>query len=179
MDELVDILDENGTYTGETALKSEAHKKGLFHQTVHIWCCSKNGMVLLQQRGKDKKTHPLKWDVSVAGHIGAGETPELGAFREVEEEIGITINLKKLYKLTTILLEKKYSEFFWDREFTHTFIYELNENEPLKKQESEVEALQWMPLKVFENLVAEEDKRFVPNSTERYQEIIAALKSRL
>ena len=37
MDELIDVLDADGNYTGETILKSVAHKNGVFHPTVHIW----------------------------------------------------------------------------------------------------------------------------------------------
>ena len=179
MDELVDILDENGKYTGESALKSEAHKKGLFHPTVHIWCNSPNGKVLLQQRGANKKTHPLKWDVSVAGHIGAGETPEMGAFREVQEEIGVTINPEKLKPLTILKIEKKYSDSFWDREFTNTFLYQMQDDIPLTKQKAEVEALQWITLQEFEKKVLENDQMFVDNSEDRFKEVIAAIKSRL
>ena len=102
MDELIDILDAEGNYTGKTAMKSEAHKKGLFHPTIHVWCYSGLGKVLLQQRGVKKEIYPLKWDVSVAGHIGAGESPEVGAFREVKEEIGVTINLEELEKIDVI-----------------------------------------------------------------------------
>lgn len=179
MDEFVDILDENGEPTGKTALKSKAHQMGLFHATVHVWCYSVTGKVLLQQRGVNKDANSLKWDVSVAGHIGAGETPELGAFREVQEEIGVTIKTEKLQKLAVIKIEKKYSKKFWDREFTHTFLYGLDEQTPLTKQETEVEALEWLALERFEKLVSINDKRFVPNSENRYKEVIKAIKSRL
>ncbi|MDH3796768.1 MAG: NUDIX domain-containing protein, partial [Flavobacteriaceae bacterium] len=91
MDEWVDILDENGNATGRTCLKSEAHAKGWFHPCVHIWFYTSNGDILVQQRGANKKTYPLLWDVSVAGHMAAGETSEEAALREVEEEIGLRI----------------------------------------------------------------------------------------
>ena len=81
MDELIDILDSNGDFTGKTAMKSEAHKNGWFHATVHIWFYTTDGKILLQQRGKHKETHPLLWDVSVAGHVGAGEAIETSAIR--------------------------------------------------------------------------------------------------
>ncbi|MEX0360286.1 MAG: hydrolase, partial [Allomuricauda sp.] len=50
MDELVDILDENGNLTGRTCLKSEAHLKGYFHPTVHVWFYTADGKVLFQKR---------------------------------------------------------------------------------------------------------------------------------
>ena len=91
MDERVDILNEQGKPTGESCLKSEAHRKGLLHPTVHIWLYTTDGRVLIQKRGKNKATHPLLWDVSVAGHVAAGEEIVSAAIREVEEEIGLTI----------------------------------------------------------------------------------------
>ena len=71
MEEWIDLMDTNGNYTGQKVLKSEAHQKGLFHPTAHIWFYTAEGQVLLQQRSETKKTFPLYWDVSVAGHISA------------------------------------------------------------------------------------------------------------
>ena len=50
MDELLDILDEHGNPTGTTALKSKAHKLGLFHATIHVWLYTKDEKILLQKR---------------------------------------------------------------------------------------------------------------------------------
>lgn len=179
MDELVDILDENGNYTGQTEMKSKAHALGLFHPTIHVWCYSKKGNVLLQQRGAHKDTYPLKWDVSVAGHMAAGEPPELSAFREVQEEIGIDIEPSDLQKIDFFKIERRHSEVIWDREFNHTFLYWLDERVRLTKQDTEVEALQWMSLNEFEQLAINKDPRFVPNSTKRYLKVITEIRSRL
>jgi len=92
MDEYIDIVDNLGELTGKSALKSEAHKNGWYHNTVHIWFYTKRGDILLQQRSHKKKICPLLWDVSVAGHIDAGETIALAAVRETREEIGLEIN---------------------------------------------------------------------------------------
>ena len=96
MDELVDRLDEEGNYTGQTILKSDAHRQGIFHPTVHIWFYTNQGEILMQRRGEFKDTYPLLWDVSVAGHIGAGEDIYDAALREVKEEIGLTRILPRL-----------------------------------------------------------------------------------
>ena len=179
MDELVDILDEKGNFTGETAMKSKAHLLGLFHPTVHIWCYSKTGMVLLQQRGANKSTYPLKWDVSVAGHMGSGELPELSAQREVEEEIGVSIDAAKLQRIGFFKMEKKHNAELWDREYTHTYLYEMDEHTSLEKQESEVEALAWISLEEFERQIQENNSRFVPNSAERYRKVLNEIRLRL
>jgi isopentenyldiphosphate isomerase len=125
MDELVDILDNTGNLTGQSAMKSEAHRKGLFHPTVHIWFYTGSGKVLLQQRGKHKDTHPLLWDVSVAGHVGAGEDIKSAAVREVKEEIGVSVNENDLEKIGVFKSVHQHSESLIDREFHHTFLCEL------------------------------------------------------
>ncbi|MEL6303755.1 MAG: NUDIX domain-containing protein [Bacteroidota bacterium] len=178
MDEYVDILDEDGNYTNTSLLKSEAHRLGLFHPTVHIWCYDPLGWLLLQQRGKHKKTFPLLWDVSVAGHVAAGESMEIGAEREILEEIGVSIHVQKLEKLKVFKTEHRHSKVLFDREFTHTFLYALPQTTTLTPQASEVEALRWFSIEEFEKMVASEDTRLVPNSQNRYQEVIRAVKTK-
>ena len=49
MDEFIDILTPDGKPTGKIALKSEAHKNGWFHATVHIWLHTIDEKILLQK----------------------------------------------------------------------------------------------------------------------------------
>lgn len=179
MDELVDILDSEGNYTGKTCLKSEAHSLGLFHPTIHVWCYSQNGKILLQQRGKNKKTYPLKWDVSVAGHISAGETPEIGAIRETNEEIGVQINIGDLEKIGVYKTEKHHQQNLIDCEFKHVFLCALDEKIKLIKQESEVEALKWLTIKEFYEWISTKDPAIIPNSEKRFHFIITEIQKRL
>jgi len=181
MDEHVDILDKNGEPTGESCLKSEAHRKGLLHPTVHIWFYTPEGRVLIQQRGKNKATHPLLWDVSVAGHVAAGEKIVTAASREVEEEIGLTISEIDLESLGTFKAVHKISEDFIDAELHHIFLCQLSV--PLNQltiQEIEVEDLALVPLFKF----AEETwglasmGKYVPHGPTYYKTIIKAIKSR-
>lgn len=181
MDELVDILDESGNYTGQTCLKSEAHLKGLFHPTVHIWFYTSDGKILFQKRGRDKKTFPLLWDVSVAGHIGAEENVIEAAIREVEEEIGLQISPSNLDKIGIFKSVQKHSETLLDKEFQHTFLCELKASiSNLSKQESEVEDLALFQLADFKSKVILEDlDGFVPHTTSYYKKIIAEIELKL
>ena len=89
MDEYIDIVSKEGIPTGKSALKSEIHSKGHYHNTAHIWLYTTQGEILLAQRSAKKKICPLLWDVSVAGHVDAGERIEEAALRELKEEIGL------------------------------------------------------------------------------------------
>src|SRR5690606_35841177 len=125
MDEYIDILDDQGNYTGEVVLKSEAHSKGLFHPTVHIWFYTVNSELLLQKRMVTKKTFPGLWDVSVAGHIGTGEDIHDSAMREVHEELGLNLKKKELIKTGVHKSVQRHSESLIYCEFHHIFISEL------------------------------------------------------
>ncbi len=182
MDELIDICDANKKPTGKTALKSEAHKNGWFHETVHIWFYTINGKILLQQRGKHKSVFPLLWDVSVAGHVGAGEKIEDAAIREIEEEIALHISFNNLKKIGIFKSEHKHNDSLIDREFHHTFIAMLHKPlNQLTKQKSEVEALALTPLLKFseETWGLANLKKYVPHATEYYKNIIKAIKKEL
>ena len=182
MDELVEIFDQWGMPTGEILPKSEAHKKGLFHATAHVWFYTRTGLVLLQQRGKHKDTHPLLWDVSVAGHIASGEAYTTAAIREVEEEIGLAIRLEALEKIGIYKSVHKHSKSLIDCEFNHTYLCRLEVPlQRLTKQASEVEALELMPLLQLEKEVFDPAKthKFVPHETSYYKAIIKAIKERL
>lgn len=182
MDELIDILDINGNPTGTRELKSKAHRLGLFHATAHIWLYTKTGEILLQQRAKNKDTYPLLWDVSVAGHVGAGEKIELSAIREIQEEIGLHVEKHDLKKIGVFKSMQKHNNALMDNEFHHTFVCELKVPlNYLKKQESEVADLKLLSLVDFERELTDNlrAKQYVPHEHGYYKTIIAGIKSNL
>ncbi len=65
------------------------------------------------------------WDVSVAGHIDAGETPKQAAIREAQEEIGITISENDLQLIGVFQCFQSYDNGIFDNEFHNTFIAEI------------------------------------------------------
>lgn len=152
MDELIDIVDENGKYTGKTCLKSEAHKNGYFHPTIHVWLYTKDQQILLQKRALTKKVFPGLWDISVAGHIAAGEEIALAALREVSEEIGFEIQLENLDKIGTRKHMVNHPNGIIDNEFHHVYISELTTGiDRLVIQEEEVDELKLFPLETLLN----------------------------
>lgn len=182
MDELIDILDSNGKFIGKVEYKSHAHRMGLFHATVHVWFYSSDGNVLLQRRGKNKDIHPLLWDVSVAGHIGAGEEIITSALREIEEEIGLQVSENDLEKIGIFKSRQKHRDDLIDCEFHHTFLCKLEVSiEDLRKQDSEVEALKLIQLDQFSNDISDSNscKSHVPHEAFYYNTIISAIQERL
>jgi len=182
-DEHVDILDNMGRPTGEIRLKSEAHTLGLYHVSVHIWFYTDDGKILFQRRSNKKDTFPGLWDISVAGHVSAGETSIQGAIREIEEEIGLTIDEEELEYIGRYRAEKKPKPKFYDNEFHDIylvkFIYDIN---TLKLQKEEVSGLGLIDINHAKFTILNDPdklKYFVPHNKDYYQMIFEKIKSRL
>ncbi|SFS69144.1 NUDIX hydrolase [Lutibacter maritimus] len=177
MDEYIDILNDNGEISGKTCLKSEAHKKGLFHQSVHIWIVDYEKNVLIQKRAASKDVFPNLWDVSVAGHISAGEQPEISAIREIEEEIGLSVSKDELQYIGTSKKKIIHKIDLIDNELHHIYICRINFNfDTLRIQREEVSEIKTIELSNLIKEVLNEKNCFVPHGKDYYTFVFNELK---
>ncbi len=177
MDEYIDILNEDGKKTGETCLKSEAHKKGLFHASAHIWIFNSAKEVIIQRRAAKKDTFPNLWDVSVAGHISADEQPIVSALREVEEEIGLQLSENDLHFIGTSKKKIKHHKNLIDYELHHIYICENNfDLNSLKIQLEEVSEIKKISLKKLINSINNPLNNFVPHGNDYYTFVFNEIK---
>lgn len=141
-DHLVDIFDENFNLIGRE-LKSIAHEKGYWHQ---VFTCiiinSKTNKIYFQRKvpGRYSFERPDYIDITVGGHLKAGETVEQG-IREIEEETGFIIEFSSLINLglrqNTFSLEDKY----YSNEYQNVFLCNIDCNlHDFKIDEDEVNA---------------------------------------
>ena len=96
MEELVDVLDEKGMYTGRTETRNNCSKEGLWHKAVCLFIINSKNQVLLQKRSANKKTWPNMWDVTAGGHVLAGEFGFQAIIRECKEELGIKLDKNEI-----------------------------------------------------------------------------------
>ncbi len=90
-DELFDVVNADGTPTGRTKTRAAVHRDGDWHRAVHIWIAgidAAGSFLLMQRRSAGKDTWPGRLDITVGGHLSAGET-RAEAMREIEEEVGV------------------------------------------------------------------------------------------
>lgn len=177
-EEFIDILNKEGIKTGQSCLKSEIHTNGHYHNTAHIWFYTKSGDILLAQRDANKLLYPLLWDVSVAGHIDAGESIEKGAVREVKEEIGLSINQNDLNKIGVFECFQSYENGIVDNEFHHTYLVELKVDlNQLSPQKGEVETLKLVTIDEFKHILASigDNNHLVPSNKAYYQYVLDAI----
>lgn len=121
--EYLDYYNSKGKFLGKETRKI-VHTKGLWHKTFHCWIIYEddNGqkIIVMQKRGKEKKSAPHKLDSSVAGHYSAGENIE-GGLREFKEETGITIVEKDLIPLGIRISVSDYKPNNINKEFQEVF----------------------------------------------------------
>ena len=96
MEELFDVLNEKGEYTGKIETREKCHKEGLWHKAVVVFIINSKGQVLLQKRSAAKKLWPNMWDITAGGHVLAGEFGFQAGIRECKEELGIELNVNDL-----------------------------------------------------------------------------------
>lgn len=116
------------------------------------------GEILLQHRSPTKDTFPNCWDNSSAGHVDAGEDYDTAAYRELEEELGITG-----VKLTEIGTYK--SDEFWQglRFLRFNRVYRLKLNEtPQRLEAGKVAGVRWFTLEEVKQLITEHPEQTVP-----------------
>ncbi|MHB1091132.1 MAG: NUDIX hydrolase [Ilumatobacteraceae bacterium] len=127
-DELLDVVEPTGAILRQE-LRSVVHRDGLWHQTFHCLVVRSGSppRVVLQRRRAGTTSFPGRLDISVAGHLGAGEEP-LHGIRELREELGIDVDPARLVSLGRRMLADDAGE-GRNREIAH--VYLLVDDTPL------------------------------------------------
>tara|TARA_B100000029_G_scaffold466037_1_gene501178 strand:- start:656 stop:1198 length:543 start_codon:yes stop_codon:yes gene_type:complete len=166
--EYIEVYKKNGKPSGKKLLKSEIHKKGLIHSTIHLWIFCNRNKILIQKRSQNKKINPGIWDVSVAGHIKYGEDIVDSVIRESKEETGIDIKKNKLKKIGVFFNEEIHNNLI-DREFHHTFLYKTSPNSiNLNFRNSEVEKIKFISYDKMKTLIKNSDTYFIGTNKKYY-----------
>jgi isopentenyldiphosphate isomerase len=111
--ELIDVLDPAGHPTGLAKPKHAIHSEGAWHRAVHLWIVTPDRSVLLQRRSFAKMAWPGWWDISVAGHLSAGESAADAAVREAREELGLDLRTEELVPLATVREQSVFDDGRW------------------------------------------------------------------
>lgn len=87
-DEIVTIVDEHNNVIG-SAPRREMRAKKLPHRSTYIFVFNSQGELFVQKRTMTKDIYPGYYDPCTGGVVLHGESYELSATRELEEEVGI------------------------------------------------------------------------------------------
>jgi isopentenyldiphosphate isomerase len=120
--ELIDVLTADGASTGIVKTKPDIHRDGDWHRSAHVWIVASDRRVLLQRRALVKDTWPGLWDISVAGHVTAGESAIDAAIRETFEEIGLMIAAEELTHIGTLRYHCELRDDYVENEFHDVYL---------------------------------------------------------
>ena len=166
---MFDILDEAGRATGLSLPRSQVHREGQWHRSVHIWIEDEWERLLLQQRSFQKDSNPGLWDISVAGHLSAGQKSLEAAVREVREEIGLEVAESRLTFWFSSKDEYRSSDGqFFDREFHDVFHLRLapGESRKIQPDPAELAGVRWVSPESFADELRSHPECFVKHAPE-------------
>lgn len=159
MEELIDVLDENGVKTGEVLTRKEVHKRELWHRAIAVAIVNEENQILMQQRSYNKDKNAGMWDISVAGHISSGQDALTAASREINEEVsvnlGFNVDIKEFRYMFSYRKEEMFKEDYIERQFYDFFILRKNglKAEDIKIQESEVEQIKFVNISELNEMI--------------------------
>ena len=93
-DEIVSIYDINDNYVGIDS-RYNMRKKNLIHRCTTILILNERNEILVQTRSLTKEYCPGYLSAVSGGVLCQGETVELNAKKELEEELGINLDKTK------------------------------------------------------------------------------------
>ena len=161
------IVDKNDRIL-RYAKRSEVHGNNFRHRAVHVLISNDDGEVYLQQRSRWKDRHPLKWDSSAAGHVAAEETYDDTARRELREELGVSVPLRKVLKIPAS--QHTDQEFIW--------LYRGLTPRDLVPDKSEIEQGAFLPPTVIDGWTSARPEDFAPGFLECWKTYRRKTRSR-
>lgn len=147
-----DLYSKYREKTGNTITKGEHIPKGYYRLVVHVAIFNSEGKMLIQKRQTDKSRWAGLWDLSVGGHVIAGETSQQAGERETKEELGIDISLQDKRPNLSATFGNGFDD-----------MYAINMDIPLEKivmQEEEVSDVAWATKKEIFDLI--DNETFIP-----------------
>ena len=154
--EYFDVLDENRNFLHKTLPRGTKLAPNEFNQGAEAWILSKDNKILITQRSK-LKSHPLMWEAP-GGCTIAGENTSQTIIRELQEELGLDINLNSIKLIDTKLYKYQFVDIF-----IVTADFELSS---LQLQSSEIAAAQFVSFDEMEKLI--KDNQIVPCTLDHY-----------
>ena len=149
MSELIDVYNSKKEKTGKVIKRNRGAslEKGEYIISVTCWIVNEDGKILLTQRKKDKHNGG-KWEPTT-GLVVSGENSLQGITRELNEEIGLDINISEIILVKEIKEERTDINFFRD-------IYLIKKNidlNTIKYKDGEVVNVKYVTIDEFNSMI--------------------------
>ncbi len=162
-DELVDIVDADDRVAGR-ATRAAVRAGRLRHRATYLLVFNPRGELFVHQRTASKDVYPAYWDVAVGGVVGAGESYDEGARRELAEEVGIRdVEPQRLFG------------FAWEDARNQVIgrVYRVEYDGPLSLQAEEIQHGEWLAPDAVEARIDRD--QFCPDGVEVWRRYVGSL----
>ena len=120
------LVDEDDKILGVME-KMEAYRRGVLHRAFSIFIFNSSSEMLLQQRADQKYHNGGLWTNACCSHPLPGEQTKAAALRRLNEELGFTTNLEKVFDFRyTAVFDNGLTENEFDHVFTGTYDGAIN-----------------------------------------------------
>ncbi len=147
-----DLYDIDRIKTGNRTERGKVIPSDRYRVVVHLCIINSDNQMLIQQRKHNKESWAGLWDLSVGGHVVAGETSREGIQRELYEELGLAVDMTNSRPSLTMNFPQGFDDIFILRQDVDLSRLHL--------QETEVEAVRYATLD--EILAMIDDQTFIP-----------------
>ena len=150
--EVVDIYDENKCKTGRTLIRhKEFLKPGEYILASQAIILNSKREILISKRSEFKEKFPLMWECN-GGAVLNGETSIDGVVREIQEELGITLNKEDGIYIKTAKSNYRFKDIY-------LFVKDI-EIKDIKFTDKEAIAAKWVSIDEFVEML--KNGKFVP-----------------
>lgn len=116
------LVDENDHPVGAME-KMQAHREARLHRAYSVFIFNEEGDMLLQKRAQEKYHSAGLWTNACCSHPSPGSTLIESACRRLQEEMGFTVRLEKLFDFT---YRVAYDNGLTEYEFDHVLVGNYN-----------------------------------------------------
>ena len=162
-EEIFDVVNERDEVIDQRP-RPEVHRLGLKHRAVHVLILNSRGQLFLQKRSMKKDCFPGVWDSSASGHLDRGEEYDTCAVREVQEELGWSLNQvpSRLFKIEAC--PETGQEFVW--------VYRCSAEGPFSLHPEEIETGDWFSPEQIDEWMAERPRDFASGFVRIWRELV-------
>ena len=129
------MYDKDRNKKGYTMVRGEKIQPGDYLLVVHVCIFNAKGEMLIQQRQPFKDSWQNMWDLTVGGSATSGDTSQMAAQRELQEELGIHIDFREARPYFTNHFEYGFDDIY--------FLEQDLDLSTLQLQYEEVQAVKW------------------------------------
>ncbi len=165
-DELIDLIDDAGNTIG-VIKRSEMRGRRLPHRCVYLFVFNRRGELFIHQRTATKDVYPSFWDLAVGGVLTAGETFDVGAKRELLEELGVQAEPEPLFPF-------RYAD---ERTVVQAMVYRVRHDGPFQLQKEEVVRGEFVPVAELKTRIAAAP--FCPDGAQAWREYAIHIRSQI